>query len=68
MQTMNYNAACQNGNIIELNQYRQHASQGLPPRPRRKHRCPLGLHLSDLLSMSMAAMTIVATGMIVAGM
>ena len=67
MQTLNYNASYQNVNIAELNR-RSAASQGLPPLPRRRHRCPLGLHLSDLLSMSMAAMTIVATGMIVAGM
>ena len=68
MQTLNYNASYQNVNIAELNRAHTAASQGLPPLPRRRHRCPLGLHLSDLLSMSMAAMTIIATGMIVAGM
>ena len=71
MQTLNYKATYQNGNLVELNQYRAArttTAEGLPPLPRRKHRCPLGLHMSDLLSMGMAAMTIIATGMIVAGM
>ena len=68
MQTMNYNIVRQNGTVAELNRCRQSASQGLPPLPRRKHRCPLGVHMSDLLSMSMVAMTIIATGMIVAGL
>ena len=71
MQTLNYKATYQNGNIIALNRSRASqtaTAEGLPPLPRRKHRCPLGLHMSDLLSMSMAAMTIIATGMIVAGM
>ena len=71
MQTLNYKATYRNGSIIALNQCRAAqttTAEGLPPLPRRKHRCPLGLHMSDLLSMSMAAMTIIATGMIVAGM
>lgn len=63
------------GNVVNLEEYRnklalvqQPASAGLPPLPRRKHRCPLGLRFCDLVSMSMAAMTILLTGAVLAGM
>ena len=67
MQTMNYSVVRDNVSA-QCGQYSSGAVQGLPPLPRRRHRCPLGLRVSDLMSMSMAAMTIIATGMIVAGM
>ena len=54
-----------NTNVVE---YRTSRTAGLPPRPRRQHRCPLGLHMSDLISMSMVVMTLAATGMVVAGL
>ena len=43
-------------------------SAGLPPRQRRRRRCPWGVGMSDLVSMSMVAMTVAATGMLVAVM
>ena len=67
MQTMNYSVVRDNVSAQRA-QYPSGAVQGLPPLPRRRHRCPLGVHVSDLMSMSMAAMTIIATGMIVAGL
>lgn len=63
------------GNIVDLAEYRrrldeltQEPAAGLPPLPRREHRCPLGLRLCDLVSMSMVAMTLAVTGAILAGM
>lgn len=53
---------------VTLEEYRRSPAAGLPPRPRRQHRCPLGLHLSDLVSMSMVVMTLAAAGMVLAGM
>ena len=67
MQTMNYSVVRDNVSAQRA-QYPGGAVQGLPPLPRRRHRCPLGVHMSDLMSMSMVAMTIIATGMIVAGL
>ena len=67
MQTMNYSVVRDNVSAQRA-QYPSGAVQGLPPLPRRRHRCPLGVHMSDLMSMSMVAMTIIATGMIVAGL
>lgn len=58
-----------NHNLVELDHYRTRtAAEGLPPRPRRNHRSSFGLHLSDVVNMSMVVMTIAATGMVLAGM
>ena len=66
MRTQTYERnAYGNMNLVE---YRASQPAGLPPRPRRQHRCPLGLHLSDLVSMSVVAMTLAATGMVLSGM
>ena len=66
MRTLTYNTdSYGNANLVE---YRRTQAAGLPPRPRRQHRCPLGLHMSDLVSMSMVVMTLAATGMVLAGM
>ena len=62
MRTLTYNTDL-NG-IATVEEYRHNSAAGLPPRPRRQHRCPLGLHLSDLVSMSMVVMTLAATGMV----
>ena len=40
-------------------------SAGLPPRQRREHRAPLGMHLRDLINLTMAASTVLATGVAV---
>ncbi len=62
MRTLTYNTDF-NGTVT-LEEYQNSTAAGLPPRPRRQHRCPLGLHLSDLVSMSMVVMTLAATGMV----
>lgn len=77
MQTLYYNTdryIRHNDNIVDLAEYRrrveavrQPAAAGLPPRARRQHRCPLGVRLADLVSMSAVAATFIATGMVVAG-
>lgn len=62
------------GNIVDLTEYRrrlelaQEPAAGLPPLPRREHRCPLGLRVCDLVSMSMVAMTIAVTGALLGGL
>ena len=66
MRTLTYNTDSY-GNVDRA-EYRKTQAAGLPPRPRRQHRCPLGLHMSDLVSMSMVVMTLAATGMAVAVM
>lgn len=38
------------------------------PRPRRRHRCPLGLGVNDLISLSMVVMTLAAAGVVRAGL
>ena len=68
MQTLSYNNnmnVSNSGNMVDLIHYRRKAADGLPPRPRRVHRCPWGMHLSDLLSMSAVMSTLVVTGMLV---
>ncbi len=78
MQTLYYNTGHymrHTGNIVDLAEYRrrmelaqQPAAAGLPPLPRREHRCPLGLRLCDLVSMSMVATTLAVTGVLLAGL
>ena len=78
MQTLYYNTdhyMTRNGNLVDLEVYRckmeqldQSKSGGLPPLPRREHRCPLGLRFCDLVSMSMVALTLCTTGVILAGL
>lgn len=61
-----------NGNLVDLNEYRSRMAcasrttcAGLPPRPRRVHRCPWGMRLTDLVSMSVVMSTLVVTGLLV---
>jgi len=78
MQTLYYNTdryMRHTGNVVDLAEYRSKKEQlqqpvtaGLPPLPRRERRCPWGVRLTDLVSMSMVAMTIACTGMLVAVM
>ena len=77
MQTIYYstpNFIRHTGNVVDLGEYRRKLEQvrqpaaGLPPLPRRERRCPWGVRLTDLVSMSMVAMTIACTGMLVAVM
>ncbi len=62
------------GNVVDLAEYRrklelaQQPAVGLPPLPRREHRCPLGLRACDLFNMGMAAMTLAVTGALLAGL
>jgi len=74
MQTLYYNTdryMRHTGNVVDLAEYRRKLEQvrqpaaGLPPLPRRERRCPWGVRLTDLVSMSMVAMTVAATGMLV---
>ena len=67
MQTLCYNIdnMSHSGNKVDLIHYRRKTPAGLPPRPRRIHRCPWGMHLSDLLSMSAVMSTLIVTGMLV---
>lgn len=71
MRTVSYNSnhTVYNHNVVDLNEYRARVSTaGLPPRPRRKHHSSFGLHVSDVVNMSMVVMTIAATGMVLAGL
>lgn len=55
---------CHTGNVVDLEEYRRKLAQeqaGLPPLPRREHRCPLGLRPCDLVSMALAAGTVALT-------
>ena len=75
MQTLYYNTdryMRHTGNVVDLNEYRRKmaavqrpAAVGLPPRPRRARRCPWGMRLTDLVSMSMVMSTLVVTGLLV---
>lgn len=66
MRTLNYNMDIYGTASVE--EYRPAPAAGLPPRPRRRHRCPLGLRLNDLLSMGAVVMTLAAAGLAVAGL
>ena len=71
MRSISYNSnySNYNHNVVDLNEYRARAAQAdLPPRPRRNHRSSFGLHLSDVVNMSMVVMTIAATGMVLSGL
>jgi hypothetical protein len=73
MRSLSYNtnqSISYRNNVVDLDEYRSRAAQagGLPPRPRRKHHSSFGLHVSDLVNMSMVVMTIAAAGMVLAGM
>lgn len=72
MRTVSYNSnhTAYNHNVVDLDEYRAcvTSAAGLPPRPRRKHHSGFGLHVSDVVNMSMVVMTIAATGMVLAGL
>ena len=72
MRTVSYNSnhTVYNHNVVDLDEYRARVTSavGLPPRPRRKHHSGFGLHVSDVVNMSMVVMTIAATGMVLAGL
>ena len=64
------------GNVVDLSEYRLKlaleergsTAAGLPPKRRRRHRCPLGLRLCDLVNLVMAAATIGAAGAVLSGL